>query len=107
MADRRDSESFVLTPPDHQDARRKDSLVSSQSRPYVELKDTEAGYKRVKSDFLQIAQNHRRQSELSRSESSRSPAPAHRRNIPKFKIATFYPTDVELWFDQTMTNATD
>ena len=38
--------------------------------------------------------------------SSRSPSKVYRRpsrrsqNLPKFKIATFYPTDVELWFNQ-------
>ena len=74
-----------------------------------ELKDTEAEYKRVKSDFLRIARNYRRQSKLSRSESSRSPSPVHRRsprrsrNLCKFKIATFYPTDVKFWFNQIKT----
>ena len=68
-----------------------------------------AEYKRVKSDFLRVARQNRRKSELLRSESSRSPSPIHRqsswrsRNLPKFKIATFYPNDVELWFKQIET----
>ena len=59
--------------------------------------------------FLWIARNHRRQSELSRSESSRSPSPVYcrssqrSRNLSKLKIATFYPTDVKLWFNQIET----
>ena len=63
----------------------------------------------MKSDFLRIARQNRRRSELSRSKSSRSPSPIHRRssrrsrNLPKFKIATFYPTNVELWFNQIET----
>ena len=45
----------------------------------------------------------------SRSDSLRSPSPlgrqSHRRstNLPKFRIATFYATDVELWFNQIET----
>ena len=60
-------------------------------------------FRRLKADFLRIARNRRRR-ELSRSNSSRSPSPVRRRpqrrsaNLPKFKIATFYST--ELWFNQ-------
>ena len=47
---------------------------------------------------------------LSRSDSSRSPSPVRRQpprrspNLLKFKIATFYTTDVELWFIQIKTH---
>ena len=59
-------------------------------------------------DFLRIARNRRRRG-LSQSDSSRSPSPVRRQpprrsaNLPKFKIATFHSTDVELWFDQSET----
>ena len=45
----------------------------------------------------------------SRSDSSKSPSPRRRQplrrstNLPKFKIATFYATDVELWLNQIET----
>ena len=70
------------------------------------MRETEKEYRKVKSDLLRLARNNRRQRECSRSESSRSPSPVYRRpnrrsqNLPKFKIATFYPTDVDLWFNQ-------
>ena len=73
------------------------------------LKETEAEYKRIKSDFLKIAKDRRRRSELLRSDSLRSPSPSYHqssrrsKNLPKFKIANFYPTDVELWFNQIET----
>ena len=73
------------------------------------FKNTEAEYKKVKSDILRIARIHRRQSELVRSESERSPSPVHHRsarrsrNLPKFIIANFYPSNVELWFNQIET----
>ena len=45
----------------------------------------------------------------SRSDSSRSSSPLGRQsqrratNLPKFRIATFYASDVELWFNQIET----
>ena len=59
----------------------------------------------TKEDFARIAWN-RRTRHHSRSDSSKSPSPRRRQpprrstNLPKFKIATFYATDVELWFNQ-------
>ena len=59
-------------------------------------------------DFLRIARNRRRRG-LSRSDLSRSPSPVRRQpqrrlaNLPKFRITTFYSTDVELWFNQIET----
>ena len=74
----------------------------------AELRDTDGEFKRLKADFLRIARNRCRR-DFSRSESSRSPSPVRRQpqrrstNLPKFKIATFYSTDVELWFNQIET----
>ena len=73
-----------------------------------ELRDTDAEFRQLKADFLRIARN-RRVRALSRSNSSRSPLPVRHQpqrrsaNLPKFKIATFYSTDVELWFNQIET----
>ena len=70
----------------------------------AELRDTDAEFRSLKADFLQIARSRGRR-DLSRSESSRSPSPVGRQpqrrstNLPKFKIAIFYSTDVELWFN--------
>ena len=70
------------------------------------LKETEAEYNRVKSDFLRIARDRRRQ--LLRSDFSRSPSPVYYRssrrskNLPKFKIANFSQmafNQIELQFD--------
>ena len=107
MAAKGDSEGFVSSPLDRQGARHKDSYYPMNDENTAELRDTDE-FKRLKSDFLQIARDRRRR-DLSRSESSRSPSPVRcqpqRRstNLPKFKIATFYSTDVELWFNQIET----
>ena len=83
-------------------------IILEATRMCPSLKDTDAEFKRLKADFLRIARNRRRR-DISRSESSRSPSPLQRRtqgrstNLPKFKIAAFYPTDVELWFNQLET----
>ena len=74
----------------------------------AELRDMDAEFRRLKADFLWIARNRRRRG-LSRGDSSRSPSPVRRQpqrrsaNLPKFKIATFYSTVVELWFHQIET----
>ena len=65
-------------------------------------------FARLKEDFARIARN-RRTRHHSRSASSKSPSPRRRQpprrstNLPKVKIATFYATDVELWFNQIET----
>ena len=106
MATRGDSEGFVSTPFEEKGARQKDSYYPMSDENV--FKDTDAEFKRLKADFLTIARNRRRR-DISRSESSRSPSPLQRRtqrrstNLPKFKISTFYPTDVELWFNQIET----
>ena len=62
-------------------------------------------WKTLKGDFAQIARNRRTRNH-SRSDSSKNPSPRRRQpprcstNLPKIKIATFYATDVELWFNQ-------
>ena len=105
MAAKGDSEGFVSSPLDGQGARHKDSYYPMSDANTAELRDTDAEFRRLKADFLRIARNRRRRG-LSRSESSRSPSPVRRQpqrrsaNLPKFKIATFYSTDVELWFNQ-------
>ena len=65
-------------------------------------------FRRLKADFLRIARNRLRRG-LSWSDSSRNPSLVRRQpqrcsaNLPNFKIATFYSTDVELWFIQIET----
>ena len=108
MATRGDSEGFVSTPLEEKGARPKDSYFPLSDENASELKATDAEFKRLKADFLRIARNRRRR-DFSRSEFSRSPSPVQRRsqrrshNLPKFKIASFYPIEVELWFYQIET----
>ena len=108
MAGRGDSEGFVSSTLDGQGARHKDSYYPMSDENAAELRDTDAEFRRLKADFLRIARNRRRRG-LSRSDSSRSPSPVRRQpprrsaNPPKFKIAIFYSTDVELWFNQIET----
>ena len=93
MATKGDSEGFVSSPLEGQGARHKDSYFPVSDENTAEL------------NFLRIARNRRRR-HFSRSISSRSPSPVRRQpqrlstNLPKFKFATFYSTDVKLWFDQ-------
>ena len=95
----------MSSPLDGQGARHKDSYYPMSDENAAELRDTDAEFRRLKADFLRIARS-RRQRGLSRSDSSRSPSPVRRQpqrrsaNLPKFKIATFYSTDVVLWFNQ-------
>ena len=87
---------------------QKDLYYPMSDENASELKDTDAEFKKLKADFLRVARNRRRR-DILRSESSRSLSPIQRRtqrrstNLPKFKIATFYPTDVELWLNQIET----
>ena len=108
MATRSDSKGFVSTPLEEKGARPKDTYFPLSGENASKLKDTDAEFKRLEENFLRIARNRRRR-DFSRSESSRSTSPIQHRtqrqstNLPKFKIATFYPTDVELWFNQIET----
>ena len=98
----------MSSPLDEQGARHKDSYYPMSDENAVELRDTDAEFYRLKADFLRIARNRRRRG-LSQSDSSRSPSPVRRQpqrrsaNLPKFKIANFYTTDVELWCNQIET----
>ena len=71
----------------------------------VRFREADNEYQRLKEDFARIARNRHH----SRSDSSKSPSPRRRQpprrstNLPKFRIATFYATDVELWFNQIET----
>ena len=80
MADRGNCEGFGLTPPEHNGARKKDSYYPLSDDNTSVPKETEAEYKKVKSDLLRISRSYRRQSELTRSASSGSPSPAHHRS---------------------------
>ena len=108
MAAKGDSEGFMSSPLDRQGAPHKDSYYPMSDENTAKQRDTDAEFRQLKADFLQIARNRRRRG-LSRCESSRSPSPLRRQpqqrstNLPKFKIVTFYSTDVELWFNQIET----
>ena len=81
-------------------------LASEADEAQFQAGDSE--YRKLKADFARIARS-RRQRSHSKSESSRSFSPVRRQtlrrltNLPKFKIANFYATDVELWFNQIET----
>ena len=108
MATRSDSEGFVSSPLEGQGVRRKDSYFLGSKADEDQFRAADTEYKKLKSDFERIACS-RRQRSHSKSESSRSLSPVRRQslrrsaNLPKFKIATFYATDVELWFNQIET----
>ena len=103
MATKGDSEGFVSSPLEGQGARHKDSYFPVSDKNTAELRYTDAEFKRLKADFLRIARNRRRR-HFSRSISSMSLSPQRlSTNLPKFKIATFYSTDVKLWFNQIET----
>ena len=109
MAKEGASEGFASSNLDHNCARNKDSYFPISDASESAVIENEEEFKRVKADFLRVARQKRRRRDLSRSESSRSPSPIRRRssrrsrNLPKFKIAPFYPNDVELWFNQLET----
>ena len=73
MSTRSDSEGFVATPLEDKAARPKDNYFPLSDESASALRETEKEYKKVKSDFLRLARNNRRQREYSRSKSSRSP----------------------------------
>ena len=108
MAEGGASEGFASSNLDHKGVRDKDSYFHMSDASKSAARENEEEFRRMKADFLRVARQNRRR-ELSRSESSRSPSPIRRRssgrskNLPKFKIAPFYPNDVELWFNQLET----
>ena len=108
MSTQRDSEGFMSTPLVGAGARREDNYYQDSEYNEVRFREADEEYQRLKADFARIARA-RRTSPHSRSDSSKSPSPLRRQpqrrstNLPKFKIATFYATDVELWFNQIET----
>ena len=108
MATRSDSGSFVSSPLEGQGVRRKDSYFLASEADEEQFRAADSEYRKLKSDFERITRS-RRQRSHSKSDYSRSPSPVRRQrmrcsaNLPKFKIATFYATDVELWFNQIET----
>ena len=108
MSTQHDSEGFMSTPLKGEGARRKDNYYQDSEKNEVRFREADDKYQRLKEDFARIARN-RRTRHHSRSDSSKSPSPRRRQpprrstNLPKFKIATFYSTDVELWFNQIET----
>ena len=108
MSTQHDSEGFMSTPLEGEGARRKDNYYQDSEENEVRFREADDEYQRLKEDFARIARN-RRTRHHSRSDSSKSPSPRRRQpprrstNLPKFKIATFYATDVELWFNQIET----
>ena len=108
MSTQHDSEGFMSTPLEGAGARRKDNYYQDSEDNEVRFREADKEYQRLKADFDRIARA-RRTSPHFRSDSSKSPSPLIRQpqrrstNLPKFKIATFYATDVELWFNQIET----
>ena len=98
----------MSTPLEGQGARRKDNYYLESEENEVRFREADNEYKRLKEDFARIARDRRTRNH-SRSDLSKSPSPRRRQpprrstNLPKFKIATFYATDVELWFNQIET----
>ena len=108
MSKQHDSEGFMSTPLEGAGARPKDHYYQDSEDNEVRFREADEEYQRLKADFARIARA-RRTSPHSRSDSSKSPSPLGRQsqrrstNLPKFRIATFYATDVELWFNQIET----
>ena len=108
MSTQHDSEGFMSTPLEGEGARRKDNYYQDSEENEVRFSEADDEYQRLKEDFARIARN-RRMRHHSRSDSSKSPSPRRRQpsrrstNLPKFKVATFYATDVALWFNQIET----
>ena len=108
MSTQHESEVFMSTPLEGAGARRKDNYYQDSEDNEVRFREADEEYQRLKADFARIARA-RRTSPHSRSDSSKSPSSLGRQpqrrstNLPKFRIATFYATDVELWFNQIET----
>ena len=108
MSKQYDSEGFMSTPLEGAGARPKDDYHQDSEDNEVRFREADEEYQRLKADFARIARA-KRMSSHSRSDSSRSTSPLGRQsqrratNLPKFRIATFYASDVELWFNQIET----
>ena len=108
MSKQYDSEGFMSTPLEGSGARTKDDYHPDSEDNEVRFREADEEYQRLKADFARIARA-RRMNSHSRSDSSRCSSPLGRQsqrratNLTKFKIATFYASDVELWFNQIET----
>ena len=108
MSKQYDSAGFMSTPLEGSGARPKDDYRQDSEDNEVRFREADEEYQRLKADFARIARAKRMTSH-SRSDSSRSSSPLGRQsqrratNLPKFRIATFYASDVELWFNQIET----
>ena len=108
MSKQYDSEGFMSTPLKGSGARPKDNYHPDSEDNEVRFREADEEYQRLTADFARIARARRLNSH-SRSDSSRSSSPLGRQpqkratNLPKFRIATFYASDVELWFNQIET----
>ena len=108
MSKQYDSEGFTSSPLEGAGARPKDSYHPDSEDNEVQFRAADEEYQRLKADFARITRDKRLNSH-SRSDSSRSSSPLGRQpqkratNLPKFRIATFYASDVELWFNQIET----
>ena len=108
MSKQYDSEGFMSAPLEGSGARPKDNYHPDSEDNEVRFREADEEYQRLKADFARIARARRLNSH-SRSDSSRSSSPLGRQsqkratNLPKFRIATFYASDVELWFNQIET----
>ena len=108
MSKQYDSEGFMSTPLEGAGARPKDDYRQDSEDNEVRFREADEEYQRLKADFARIARAKRMTSH-SRSDSSRSSSPLGRQsqrratNLPKFRIATFYASVVELWFNQIET----
>ena len=108
MSKQYDSEGFMSSPLEGAGARPKDSYHPDSEDNEVRFRAADEEYQRLKADFARIARDRCLNSH-SRSDSSRSSSPLGRQpqkratNLPKFRIATFYASDVELWFNQIET----
>ena len=111
MSKQYDSEDFMSTPLEGAGARPKDDYHQDSEDNEVRFQEADEEYQRLKADFARIARA-KRMSSHSRSDSLRSTSPLGRQsqrratNLPKFRIATFYASDVELWFNQIETQFT-
>ena len=108
MSKQYDSEGFMSTPLEGSGARPKDDYRQDSEDNEVRFREADEEYQRLKADVARIARAKRMTSH-SKSDSSRSSSPLGRQsqrratNLPKFRIATFYASDVELWFNQIET----
>ena len=108
MSKQYDSEGFMSTLLEGSGARPKDDYRQDSEDNEVRFREADEEYQRLKADFARIARAERMTSH-SRSDSSRSSSLLGRQSqrratsLPKFRIATFYASDVELWFNQIET----